>query len=274
MRRAGRSSRSWGLPPLLEELRAHRDRLPRGDPRTGQIDALLNTVGPLLGAAAGGPIDPAAFGPLRGNAERPELDPTERALRLCGLGMAELAGGQTDAAVEHLREAVTIGPDSDSRKVECLMALGHALVQRYEDHRKRRDVVEAIEVLERARGLTAGPAHPHWAQLSITLGWAQRLRGQRPLGRRTGQDALLGHTVAVLLQSGTAAATAAARHAASEALDVARWCLEDNDAVGAAQALDAGRGLVLQAAVRFGTVTDQLMSLGDDELAHRWRHGG
>jgi hypothetical protein len=103
------------------------------------------------------------------------------------------------------------------------------------------------------------------------LGHAYRLSGRRALGRETGRDGLRGHMWSVLLQSRTEAATAAARNAASDAVDVARWCLDDNDPAGAAAALDAGRGLILQAAVQFSDVTERLTVLGEPELAQRWQ---
>jgi len=210
---------------------------------------------------------------LRKRAARTDHAPTERAMNLAQLGVMEtgLEGAHLDDAVEHLRSAVAIAPTHDTRRAFYLMSCGVALVRRYEIRRSRRDLAEGIDMLEQGRGLAAGPAHPYWAMVCQALGHAYRLSGRRPLGRETGRDGLRGHAWSVLLQSRTEAATAAARHAASDAIDVARWCLDDNDPAGAAAALDAGRGLILQAAVQFSDVSERLIALGEAGLGQRWR---
>ncbi|MCW2501732.1 MAG: hypothetical protein JWO79_16 [Actinomycetia bacterium] len=98
-----------------------------------------------------------------------------------------------------------------------------------------------------------------------------RLAGRSRQSLEVSLDGLRGHTWAVLLQSGAAAATQAARYAAGDAIDLARAYLAANDPAGAAVALDAGRGLVLQAAMRFGEVPERLTRIGEDDLAERWR---
>ncbi|TDC01354.1 CHAT domain-containing protein [Micromonospora fluostatini] len=88
---------------------------------------------------------------------------------------------------------------------------------------------------------------------------------------RAGLDGLRRYAWKVLLQSDTAAATAAARHAASDATRIARRCLTAGDPAGAIQALDAGRALVLFAATEFRDVATRLDARGRSDLADRWR---
>ena len=125
-------------------------------------------------------------------------------------------------------------------------------------------------MLTEARGIAGGPHHPQWSWLNDMLSWVQRRLGHDPRPYRTALDGLRGHAYRVLVQSDLAAATVAARDAARDAADAARWCLQAGEPADAIAALDAGRGLALFAATELGTVAERLRAAGQDELAGRW----
>jgi len=261
-----------------------RRELPADDRLGVQIDEMAGSFQSMRGmlgdVTSGSPTSSARFADLRRLADQPGLLAAEQAMYLAELGIMELGAGGSylDLAVDDLRLAVQVAPGTDSRRVFYTTSCAGALIRRYEERRSRPDVREAVRLLEGARDELGGPAHPQWAMTGQMLGHAYRLSGRQPLGRETGRDALRGHTMSVLLQTGTGNATAAARDAASDAIDVARWCLSDSDVEGAAAALDAGRGLMLQAAVTLTGVPERLIGLGERELARRWgdatRSGG
>ncbi len=266
----------------VDALAALRRELPPQSPTGQQVDRAVATFRAMVGPVPDGDTGP--LGPptdttpdqietLRRMAELPGLSTTERALRMSQLGTLELAAGgdHLDDGVRHLRAAVDTAPAEDARRGTYLMTLGVALGDRYEQRSDRRDLTECVAVLQRARDLAGGPEHPDWSTIGMSLGHTQRLSGRRALGNIVGRDGLRGHAWSVLLQAGTADATAAARHAATDAVDVARWFLHDQDPGGAALALDTGRGLILRSAVRFGDVAKQLETQGERDLAQRWR---
>ncbi|ORT48843.1 hypothetical protein KBI5_15205, partial [Frankia sp. KB5] len=128
-----------------------------------------------------------------------------------------------------------------------------------------------------------GPDHPMWPMVVMTAARARRLRGEPgdlPGGRRLALRALRGHAWLVLLQSGTRDALEVARGAAADARVVLEWCVEDlrggdeqarDDLV---TAVEAGRGLVLHAAVTTRSAAEQLRELGHADLAQAWAAAG
>ena len=210
------------------------------------------------------------LGRLRAAAAAPEASNLARATRLAALGTMELRYDDNDEAIDHLREAVALAAPSSRPGLGFQATLGAALLQRSGPG----DLAESTSVLEQARDRAGGPGHPIWPLITLQLGEAYRLDRRRELGNATGLSALAGHLRGVLLQSGTAAATVAARYAAVDAIQVACWHLADSDAAGAALALDAGRGLMLQSATRFGDVPARLEASGEPAIAERWRAAG
>ncbi|MBE1484394.1 CHAT domain-containing protein [Plantactinospora soyae] len=281
----------------VEQIRSYISDLAPDHPTRRQSEQLLASVEPFLallrqgptsaGAGVanadaflthGGPVPPpldAGLAALRRQADEPGLDDLERAMRLSTLGTAEAAYGPAaphvlDEGVRHLAEAVATAPAHDARLPFYRMSHGYALIQRYELARRPADLTDGIRVLEQARALADSPAHPYWAVVSQMLGHAHRLAGARQRGRGIALEGLRGHAWSVLLQAHTAAATAAARDAAGDAIDVARWCLQDNAPGEAVTALDAGRGLIVYAATQIRGVADQLDE-HHPQLAGRWR---
>ncbi|MGW8765647.1 CHAT domain-containing protein [Streptomyces sp. NPDC055815] len=186
-----------------------------------------------------------------------------------GLGLAREAHDMVDEGTEsRLRYGAFLGS-----------ALCSVAVMQPSPVLRSRHLAEGIGFLETAfRGL-AGPEHPQYASVSLSLARAYRTRGalgrdDRGNGRRIGLDALRGHAWAALLQSGTDHAAVAAEKATSTALEVAAWCLKDNALEDAVHALDSCRGLVLHAAVTSRQVPERLVAAGHQDLADAWRAGG
>lgn len=208
-------------------------------------------------------------------ARSPGLSGSDRALRLATLATAELAadtGTELDRAVEHLRQALEESPVYDPRRVYYyLMSLGMTHLRRLEVTGRRDDLVAGTSRLEQARELAGSAAHVYWTMCSNPLAHAYRMSGRRDLGRRVALSGLRGHAWTVLLQSNASDVHDAARHAADDALDVARWCMEDNDPEGAATALDAGRGLILYTATETRDAETRLLALGEHHLAQQWQ---
>ncbi len=276
----------------LDEAAALRDQLPPGDTLRGALDEALSSVSTMRHVVDRSTVPPPGFaeqtlaGPLaelRTRVARTDLSPAQRAMNLCELASAEMALAESDHqlphladAVDHLRAAVDLAPEADHSRPFYLMTLAGALLRHYEISNRggfgvRRDLDDAVAVAEQGKVALGGPAHPMWSTLGQILADAHRFAGRPALARAAGQDGLRGNLWSVLLQSDTAAATAAVRDAAAEAVALARRCLDEKDAAGAATALDAGRGLMLLSALRFGNTGARLDALGETELAARWR---
>jgi CHAT domain len=134
------------------------------------------------------------------------------------------------------------------------------------------DLDAAIGWLEQARrGLLGTPAHPQNANCLITLARCYRARGDGADSRDAGLAALRSRGRDLLLQSGTERSLGFARIAASEAAEVATWCLDDAKPAAAVEALEFGRGLILHAATSVAEVTDLLAGTGHQQLADEWQ---
>ena len=272
----------------VRRAKATVDQLPPDDPARRQMADLIKAFEPMIdlndtvtAAAAGSPtpVDQRAtanLDSLRALAGAPGLSAAERASRLHTLGFAEMGFGVDsdallDSAVEHLRAAVATAAEYDHRQVYYMSTLGTALLRRLEMLARRDDLTEAIRLLERARTIAGSELHAFWTVLSNPLAYAYRLSGQRARGREVALSGLRGHAWDVLLQASTADAHAAARHAAGDAVDVAGWCIQDNDPEAAALALDAGRALILYAATETRDLGSRLAGEGRPDLADSWR---
>ncbi|MET7467271.1 CHAT domain-containing protein [Micromonospora sp. NPDC005599] len=254
------------------------DRLPPDAPSTLALRRYLN-AGAMVMEAPGGHtpgVEPAQ----RHAVDEPGLSAGERAFRLfvSGTGICRKAVDRRDAdqlarGVAQLRRASDIAPADYPHRPMIDATLGRFLCARYELGAGREMLDEALRRLTTARRAAGDVAHPMWAFAEMASAHAYRLAGRRAEGRETGKRALRGHAWSVLLQAGTADATAAARHAVDDATEVARWCLADGDAGGAVAALDAGRCLMLYAATVTTGIPARLHALGHDELARRWQTG-
>lgn len=130
----------------------------------------------------------------------------------------------------------------------------------------------AVELLTEAKSLAGGPEHPLWSAVAMSLAEAMRMAHYPDLAatRVMGLSALEGHAWQVALQSGTDFAVAAARGASEAASTLAGWCLQDGAYDDLVTALDAGRGLVLNASVLSRDIARRLEAGGHADLAAEW----
>lgn len=192
-----------------------------------------------------------------------------------GPGLIEAMG-----LVQEAHDLSDPGSDSRLRYANCLGAGNCMLAEMQLDRVRRRErLARGITFLEGALAEAKGPEHRLYADTGLALARAYRTRDDlhrrdRAGARRTGLDALRGHTWAALLQSGTDHVALAAAQATASALEVAGWCLKDDRPEEALQALDACRGLVLHAATTSSTVPDMLVAAGRSDLAQEWHASG
>ncbi|WP_255953750.1 CHAT domain-containing protein [Streptomyces odontomachi] len=202
-----------------------------------------------------------------------------------------------------LREAMAQCDEGDELWVRCAAQLAMALLLQSSlvawepkplSHLSRagRQITaqtnEAISLLRQAFRATEGPAHPLWLSIGHALADALRSRSMMlPLfrtgtamqmwkeSREVALDALSGLAWSALLQSGPRHGMEAGSRAMEDhCLDIALWCIEDNELDDAVRALDSGRALVLHSAQVHATVPDMLRQLGQHELAEEWRAAG
>ncbi|MEU7796753.1 CHAT domain-containing protein [Micromonospora tulbaghiae] len=133
-----------------------------------------------------------------------------------------------------------------------------------------------VRHLARAINLLGGPDHYLWSNTLMTYASALRTAslpgGPRHAdSREAGLSALRGGLGQVLVQSGTDDAFTAARDAAGHAVTVATWCRQDTADDDLIAALDAGRGLVLHAAMSSRLIAEQLAAAGREDLAVQWQ---
>lgn len=248
------------------------EQLPPDDPGAGQIRMMIDQVKDLMGGSTK---------PMRVAAEQPGLSRSERAARLFLIAAAEADqaaqaqdAARLAAAKETVREVVELAPADDPQLFSYLMLLGKAETTLFQLRGQRHELIAAIGHLEAAVRAADHVSNPMWTIACMALAVAYRLDGRLGEGRQAGLRALRGGARMVLLQDTLSQATDAARHAAAEAVEVARWCLADGDGDSAARALDGGRGLLLAAARVTATVSERLALAGHDQLADRWRRRG
>jgi hypothetical protein len=269
-------------------LRAHVAALPVDDPIRMSFERVDSDLGRLLGTlptlvdavqrpAGAGMTEPEATGLIKAMkeiTEQPGRSPGHYASQLCALGIAEAASDDITVVgdgIAHLTEGIRLAGPDDHRQLMYRLSLGIAHLRRVEVGGGNADLNAGIEALEYARSVAGSVTHAYWTLASTPLAHAYRLSGRRDLGRRTALGGLRGHAWSVLLQPTVSDMHVAARHAAGDALDVARWCLADNDAEGAMAALEAGRCLIMHSAIETRDVESRLRAAGAEELARQWR---
>ncbi|MES9524080.1 CHAT domain-containing protein [Streptomyces capoamus] len=271
-----------GALETLDRLRQAADRMPPALRASAQeaLDSLVPMLEMLVtGGAArrGGSVRPPGedqIDRMRIAADRPGLPDAERALLLSQLAMTQLAADtpqSVDEAVRRFTEVLSLTSEHDQYRPQYLLLAGNAHLRRVEMSGSRSDLETGTELLEKARELAASTTHGLWATIAMGLAHAYRLSGRAPLCRRTALRGLRGHAWRVLLESTLDAMQAAARDAADDALTTARWCLTDNDADGAAAALEIGRGLILYATTETRDTEARLAAAGETALAEEWR---
>ncbi|WP_320064879.1 CHAT domain-containing protein [Micromonospora sp. RTGN7] len=269
--------------PSLGRIRQAAERLTPGDPLRAAVEEAAMLANPIIAMYDGSsdapapPITDEQIAAMTSLTLRPDLGAEGRAAYHGGVGGAAVYSGwgdnpaRVEQGIEHLRTAVALaGPDSPKRPVH-LLGLAVALYHRSDLTSSTSDVEEADELLEQARTLAGGPAHPMWGAINEMLSYTRRRRGAVPDPHKVALEGLQEHAWKVLLQSDLPAANLAARRAAREATDVARQCLMFNDPTDAIRALDAGRGLALHAATEVRNIPRRLDDAGRPDLSRRWR---
>ncbi|SFN04811.1 CHAT domain-containing protein [Streptomyces sp. cf124] len=259
------------VPAVRTELAAHALREAR---ETGDGEAVAAAVGALVAAATACPATSPHRPALRLRAAAAlarwtvdEGRPAAAPARLDALGQG----------VALLRGAAEEGPhEFHGSRGRCLYGLGTLLLTRYLESGRREELEEAVTVLREARVvLNASPGDPFAIALIRTIALAHRAFGpqdadHRRQARETGRSALTAYGRSVLLQSGAGHGLEAARAVAPDMLRLVRWSLADELPEAAFEALELGRGLVLNAATTNVTVPDLLRGAGHDELAGEW----
>lgn len=268
----------------FDEVRRNAEVLPPDNFVRNAVDqasTMMAAFLPILGGRTADQPIPALSDEQRAAmqelADRPEASRADRAYAQLALAAADLRGwdetdvDRIDSAIARFREALSAAPPGNPERPFRLQGLALGLWRRFEVTGKLDGLAEAEQALTEARELAGGPANPHWSLINEMLSYVQRRLGQRPDARKVALEGLRRHAWHVLLQTDTAAATTAARNAASDAVQIASGCLIDNDPGDAIHALDAGRGLVLFAATELRDITTRLDAAGRSDLAHRWR---
>ena len=270
---------------LIKELRSLLPPdAPESLPVRAQIDEMLAVMGILDSTVES--TDNAIRGvdqweivlaPLREDVERADLEPARRAsayaeLSGAAIGLFEASGLERylDEAIEGFRSAVSTSREDDPRRVFYLLSLGGGLLREFQQRRNRSALDEALHVFEEASRIAVDAAHPQWPLLCYMYGQAERLAGRPAVASRIGQDGLRGQVWNALLENDPATARAIAHGAAEDAIEVAHWSVRSGDLDGGINALEAGRGLALQAATLHVSASDLLLKQGAIDLAERW----
>ncbi|MFE0515043.1 CHAT domain-containing protein [Streptomyces sp. NPDC058964] len=186
-------------------------------------------------------------------------------------------GDLLDQGIDLLREAAEGGPhEFHGSRSRCLYGLGILLLTRHLRTGDRADLRRSVAVLGEAWVvLNATPGDPFAVVLIRALSQAHRAHGPGDREHRreslaTARSALTTHGRAVLLQSGAGHGLKAARTVAADMLRLVRWSLADELPESAFEALELGRGLVLNSATVSVTVPELLREGGHLDLARRW----
>ncbi|WP_326561239.1 CHAT domain-containing tetratricopeptide repeat protein [Micromonospora sp. NBC_01796] len=278
------------LDAAVAELRAGLALLPVGDVRRGLAAANLTTAElwrSQLGdddsdtftimRRAADQFAAAAAEPGVGGGNRSDMV-TQSILLRAGAAVADRDAVTLAQQITLLQERLDAMPTGDPGALRLRVQLGSLYLVRLEGWRDFADADRAVAQLEPARPYV-DPTHPLW---SATMSWLSRAyrarddrtRDDRGHSRDTGLQALRGYVWRTLVQSGTEEAALAGRSVIEDAAEVANWCVLDNEPSQAVRALDACRGLVLQAASRGRDVPALLTAAQQPDLAAQWRAGG
>ncbi|WP_353946638.1 CHAT domain-containing protein [Streptomyces sp. HUAS MG91] len=278
-----KGARAAALRRISEQLQAVLSRLPDGHPRRPAVRSEIGLLDLDLARAAGDrdAVD-RALGEVVGAAGAcPPLSAHRPALLL----RAALAlSAHPEGAPERLEQGIELlsGALDDAEqgfhggRSRCLYGIGRLLLARFDRSGQREDLTRAVDVLHEARmALNSAPGDAFLIVLGRAQARAHRAHGpgdgtQRRWSREAAKSVLAAHGRAVLLQTGTARALVTARAARPDMLRLVRWCMEDGETAAALDALELGRGLVLNAATVSATVPGLLRDAGRPELAAAW----
>ncbi|WP_189110287.1 hypothetical protein [Streptomyces camponoticapitis] len=193
-------------------------------------------------------------------------------------GHGNSAGSSLDQGIDLLTAAVNeAGRSFHGARARCRYGLGRLLLTRFRRSHDKADLDRSVGLLQDARtAVHSLPGDPFSVLLTRALAEALRAYGPQDTDRRrqsreAAKSVLAAHGRAVLLQTGTEAALDSARAAGDDMMRLVDWCLADGCTEAALEALELGRGLVLNAATVAATVPDLLEQAGHARLAREWR---
>ncbi|MFF5805084.1 CHAT domain-containing protein [Streptomyces sp. NPDC012746] len=188
------------------------------------------------------------------------------------------AASSLDRGIDLLSGAVDeAGAGFHGARARCRYGLGSLLLTRFRRTHDRADLDRAVGLLRDARSaVLSRPGDPFTVLLTRALAEALRAYGpededRRAQSREVAKSVLAAHGRAVLLQTGTETALDSARAAGPDMMRLVDWCLADGRTEAALEALELGRGLVLNAATVAASVPELLEQAGRPELADEWR---
>ncbi|MGH3156077.1 MAG: hypothetical protein ACRDNF_05825, partial [Streptosporangiaceae bacterium] len=274
------------LESAVGKLRSAVAILPPGHPREAWLRSDLSLTLVARGAGADGGAGLADFREAAALAQAAAQSMPDghvmRPLALMRAGAATVAVGMITRDPVMIRTAChqqsQLLDDLDPRfgeRMRLLGFLGAAAEQLHEFTGDVDDLDAAVGWLTAAcEQVGHRPGHPLHANLLIRLGHVYRKKGDDAAARDTGLAALRVRVRDILLQTGTEHGLGTARAAASEAAQVAAWCLQDRQPRQAIEALELGRGLVLYSATSVAELPELLDAAGHGDLAQDWRHAG
>jgi hypothetical protein len=269
------------LDDAVENLRAALDMVPAGHPYQGRIRSDFGLALFMRGAHRRGTTAELQEAARELTAAIEALPPGHimRPLAVMRLGVSLATSAYFARDPRLLREAIghlagalgEVDPKSGVR-VRLVGELGIAHECLHQLTGDPADIEAAAGWLTQAcREFDDRPGHPLHAGALTRLAHVRRIQGDNPGARAAGLAALRAHGREVLLQTGTARSLGFARIAASQAIDVASWCLDDGQPAAAVDALELGRGLILHAATSVADVPAMLIEAGRADLAKAWQ---
>ncbi|MFE6887157.1 CHAT domain-containing protein [Streptomyces sp. NPDC057694] len=278
-----RGARAAEMRRIGEQLRAVLRRLPQGHCRGPAVRSEIGLLDLDLARAADdrAAVDAALGEVVAAAGACPPLSAHRPALLLRA---ALTLSAHPEGAPERLEQGIELlsGALDDAERgfqggrSRCLYGIGRLLLARFDRSGDREDLRRAVDTLREARmALNSAPGDAFLIVLGRAQARAHRAHGpedttQRRWSREAAKSVLATHRRAVLLQTGTARALLIARSARPDMLRLVRWCMEDGETTAALDALELGRGLVLNAATVSATVPGLLRDAGHPGLADAW----
>jgi len=281
------------LAEMAGQLEAALGHLPEGHPLRQTLISDVNTLRILRGGLAAYSGEAGAEPPDHGligeaadvavaTARATSPDDPLYAMNLGAAGNARAMQGvlarnrqAINDGVAMLAEACAAARTIPGYRRALLSMLAMVLRMRYDLSRNRDDLSNMISRLEEARRLAHEEGGYGLAEILFMCGLGYYERDDTNLQDRRravalGLDALRERSAMVLLQSTTGRAFDAALKATGEAASVARWCLADGNTEAAVEALERGRGVVLNVATADASVATALRAADFSGLALEW----